>query len=167
MGNWMHPNKTERRDWRRFVKSLDHAVRRCVLDNDYAPWKIYRLTSRSGQKLQRVVISSFIAPNEAPRDWSCPAHDRCGCEPELFDEVTLTVLVSGKFNIVGQERRVGPVLTTQLEECDPPAPDDVVGNAKLTKEEARLPKAELNKLLAERAWILKPYKNVGKNRRPI
>lgn len=43
------------------------------------------------------------------------------------EDGTCTVIVSGQFNLVTFERRVFGIKPEDLEECDPPGPDEPVG----------------------------------------
>lgn len=55
---------------------------------------------------------------------------------------TVTVNVTGEFNFVAFERRVFGIDPATLTECDPPVPDELVGSADMTIEEAKAMLAE-------------------------
>lgn len=92
--------------WRAWVAERPEAVR--LVAERFEPWTLYRLKN-SGN---RVVVQSF--QETAP--------------------VTMTVMVSGRFNAVMFERRVFGVEPEDLEPCDLPAPDEPLG-AVLTEDE--------------------------------
>lgn len=74
----------------------------------FEPWKLYRMKSTG----QRVVVYSFADA----------------------DPVTLTVGVLAEFNLLAMERRVFGIDPDDLEECDLPGSDEIVGAA-MTQEE--------------------------------
>jgi hypothetical protein len=99
------PTKKQQDGYRKWVKKLPKKVR--AVAERFDIWTLYRLKS-SGD---RVMLQSFDGDG------------------------TLTVAVSGKFNLVIAERQVFGVPPDDLEECDLPAPDEKLG-ALMTTEEA-------------------------------
>jgi hypothetical protein len=81
----------------------------------FLPWKLYKLKS-SGH---RVTIYSIGEPIEAGKT------------------LTFTVNVLGKYNRVAFERRVFGIPPDDLEECDLPGPDEVLGSDDMTIEEVQ------------------------------
>lgn len=114
--NIIDPTPEEASDWTQWVASRPPRVRDAIDSKSFAPWKLYRLKS-SGH---RVLIHSF----DEPEDDTLP--------------VTARVDVLGRFNAVLMERRVFGVLPEDLEECDLPAADEVLGSLGMDPKDARL-----------------------------
>ena len=93
------PTKTQEKRYRQWVRKLPKKAR--ALAERFDIWTLYRLKS-SGD---RVTLHSFN------------------------DDGTITVIVSGKFNLVMFERQVFGIAPDDLEECDLPAADEPVGAA--------------------------------------
>ena len=108
MANFYEPTADNIEDWARWLKDRPAIVREAAIK--LLPWKLYRL---SGQ--HRVVIVSYD-------------------EPKNGDPVTLTVAVTGKFNLVEFDRQVFGVKPEDLEECELPALGEPVGTL-MTAEE--------------------------------
>lgn len=100
------PTKKQQEGYRQWVSKLPKNVR--AIAERFDIWTLYRLKS-SGD---RVTLHSFDGDG------------------------TLTVIVSGKFNLVMFERQVFGIAPDNLEECDLPAADEPVGAALTSKEAA-------------------------------
>jgi hypothetical protein len=112
MANIYEPSNKQRALWRKFLKSRPAAVR--AVAERFAPWKLYRLMRGP----QRVVVVAF---------------------DELKDgSITVRVDVRAEFNFVLFERQVFGIKPEDLEECELPGPDEMLGSA-LTPEQASDP----------------------------
>lgn len=99
------PTKKQETGYRRWVRKLPEPAR--ALAERFDPWTLYLLKSTG----HRVMIQSFS------------------------DDGTMTVIVSGKFNLVLHEREVFGISADDLEECDLPAAGEQLGAA-LSRAEA-------------------------------
>jgi hypothetical protein len=88
-------------EYARFVASCPPHV--AAVARRFDPWSLYRMKSTK----QRVTVYSF------------------GEKPD--GSVTLTVAVTGRFNVVDFDRRVFGIEPDDLESCELPAPDEQVG----------------------------------------
>ena len=109
--NIYEPSKENRAAWDDWVETRPACVREVIEKFGFEPWKLYRLKSNG----HRVTIRSIDEPENGPP--------------------TLQVYVSGDFNFVAFERTVFGVKPEDLEECDLPAPSEVLGSANMTPEE--------------------------------
>lgn len=148
MANWTEPTEERQREWDEWVAARPESLRE--LGRRFKPWKVYRLTARDGTPQQRVRIISFVEPDGVVGHGCGHGGHGCGCVSEKFAEPTLTVFVDKRFNLVAHERRVGPILASQLEECDLPKLGELVGSAELTPAEIALPASLRNELLMRR-----------------
>lgn len=83
-----------------WVATRPETVRKVAIN--FRPWRLYRMASTG----QRVTVYSF---------------------GESQDRVTLTVIVSGKYNLTDFERNVFGINPDDLSECDLPTPDEPTG----------------------------------------
>lgn len=117
MANWFEPSNEDRAEWAEWVSEHPKQVR--AVAEKFEPWKLYRRKSSS----HRVTIVSF----DQPKDESQP--------------VTLKVHVSRDFNLVAFERTVFGILPEDLEECELPGQDELLGSANLDPESFRPPRS--------------------------
>ena len=103
-------DEESRQSWAEWVASRPEKIR--AVAEKLFPWKLYRMKG-SGH---RVTLYSI--------------------DEEESGKISLQVDVTGEFNFVAFERRVFGVDPDDLEECDLPAPDDPLGSANMTPEEA-------------------------------
>jgi hypothetical protein len=97
---FLTPTKKLEAEWRRWVRSLpDEKARETGEKVD--PWTLYRIKSTG----QRASVSS------------------------IFEDGTLSMVVSAEFNLVLFECRVFGILLDDIEECDLPDPSEPVGSA--------------------------------------
>ena len=97
MAKIMEWDEQEKQEWEEWVKSRPEVIQN--LAKRFPPYNLYRLKT-SGH---RVVIYSYS------------------------EDETLTVKVSGEFNLITFERQVFGIKPENLEECDIPSPDEKVG----------------------------------------
>jgi len=102
--------------WDAWVTKRPHAVKGMIANYRLDPWTLYRLKSTS----QRVYLMSFN------------------------DNGTVKVAVTGEFNLVTHERAVFGIDPADLEECDLPHADELLGSLEL-------PVAEIKRLMMEGA----------------
>lgn len=91
------PTAKDVKEWRAWVRSLPPKPR--AVAERFEPWRLYRLKDTG----DRVTFYS------------------------VADDGTLTVVVSGAFNVVVFDRRVFGIDPDNLEECDLPGPNELVG----------------------------------------
>lgn len=103
MSRFQDPTNEQIAAWNEWVASRPESVR--VVAERFDPWTLYRMRSTG----HRVTLYSF---GEAP-DGS----------------VTLTVNVTGEFNLVTFDRQVFGIAPDDLEECDLPSADESTGAA--------------------------------------
>jgi hypothetical protein len=125
------PTKKQQDGYRKWVRALPKRPREIAERFDV--WTLYRLKDTG----DRVTIASFC------------------------DDGTLTVVVSGKFNLIDFERRVFGIPPEDLEECDLPAPDEKLG-ALMTSEEARDNIDALRVRARPDLWVMEDGKAVRK-----
>ena len=101
MANVYEPSKQQRATYERWVSERPSPVR--VVAERVKPWKLYKLRS-SGHL---VVLYSFDEHDDGT--------------------VTLKVDVTGRFNALAFERRGVGIDPDDIEECDLPGEDDLVG----------------------------------------
>lgn len=94
------------RAWKAWVRKLPKAARAAA--ERFDPWTLYRLKTTG----DRVTVCSFA------------------------DDATVTVIVSGRWNLVLFDRQVFGIQPDELEECDLPGPDEMVGTV-LTQDQAK------------------------------
>lgn len=112
MANWYEPTPEQVSDWTKWVTTCPSQIRDLILARDFAFWKLYRL-KRSGH---RVTIFAFS-------------------EHLDNDKVTLKVSATGQFNRIAFDRIVFGIPPDELEECELPGSDELLG-AEMTQEEA-------------------------------
>ena len=100
---YVQPTAEQLAAWRAYVADLPEAVR--TVAEHYDPWTLYRLKSTN----QRVFLLAFFDPDD-------------------HGKVTCRVAVTGEFNLVTHERAVFGIDPDDLEECDLPAPDEMLGS---------------------------------------
>ena len=105
MARYMNPTEEQEKEWQQWISQRPDKVRKIIEDNDFNPWTLYKLKG-SGH---RVFITKFDEREDG--------------------EVTLSVGVTGEFNAVLSERQVFGVPIDDLEECDLPDNDEILGNA--------------------------------------
>lgn len=108
MARYVDPTPEQEAGYREWLAERPAHVR--AVAERFDPWSLYRLKS-SGH---RVTVYSF--------------------GEEAGGKVTLTVNVTGEFNVVSFARRVFGIDPDDLEPCELPAPDEPVG-AVLVQEE--------------------------------
>ncbi len=104
MARYHTPTAEQEQAWREWVETRPPVVR--TIAERFDPWTLYRLNTTG----QRVTLHS------------------------ISEDGTVTVNVLGDFNFVVNERAVFGINPDHLEECDLPAPDEVLGSV-LTDEE--------------------------------
>lgn len=121
------PTKKQERGWRRWVERLP-ATARAVAER-FDPWTLYWLKPAE----QRVTLYS------------------------VNDNGTLTVTVSGRFNLVLFERQVFGIDPDDLSECDLPAEEEAMGVVApdLSLDEMRV-------LVRPDLWVMRDGKAVRK-----
>ena len=100
---YVEPTAEHLAAWRTYVADLPPAVR--AIAERYDPWTLYRLKDTG----QRVFLLSFF-------------------DPDANGKVTCRVAVTGEFNLVTHERAVFGIDPADLEECDLPRADEVLGS---------------------------------------
>jgi hypothetical protein len=101
MANIEEPTEEMRASYQQWVATRPECVR--VVAERFEPWALYRMKSTG----QRVVILSFGEAED--------------------DTVTLTVYISGEFNLTLFNRQVFGIKPDDLEPCDLPPKDEPVG----------------------------------------
>jgi hypothetical protein len=99
MARFMEPTDKQERGWAKWVHEQPPKVR--AIAKRFDPWTLYRLKTTN----QRVILLSISENN------------------------TITVAVTGQFNLVTHERQVFGINPDDLEPCDLPAEDEMVGSA--------------------------------------
>jgi hypothetical protein len=125
------PTKKQQEGYRKWVRRLPKKVR--AVAERFDIWTLYRLKS-SGS---RVMIRSF------------------DCDG------TLTVIVSGEFNLTLVEQHVFGVPPDDMEECDLPAAGEALG-ALMTTEEAVDNLDAMRVLIRPDLWVMEDGKAVRK-----
>jgi hypothetical protein len=92
-----NPSKKQKAQWRKWVAERPRKVRKVA--ERFDPWSLYRMKSTG----QRVTIRGF------------------------YEDGTLSVTVSGRFNLTLFERYVFGIDPADLEPCDLPGPTEAVG----------------------------------------
>jgi hypothetical protein len=110
MARFKQPASEQEVAWKRWVAAQPEAVRKVA--ERFDPWTLYRLKTTN----HRVSVVSFNAGTES--------------------EVTLTVAVTGDFNLVDFERQAVGIKPADLEECALPGPHEKVGSL-LTHQEVK------------------------------
>jgi hypothetical protein len=103
MSRWYEPTPEQVEGYRKWVEGRPVSVRRVIEQYGLAPWNLYRLAD-TGQRVYLLSLST---------------HDD--------GTVSLTVAVSGKFNLLFSERSVFGIKPEDLTECELPPPDELVG----------------------------------------
>lgn len=101
------PTPEEEQGWKDWLAEPGREAIREVASR-FDPWTLYRLKTTG----QRVFIMSFSEPGEDGK-------------------VRCRVGVSGEYNLLTFERAVFGIDTDDLEECDPPNADELVGSLDL------------------------------------
>jgi hypothetical protein len=122
------PAKAERA-WKRWVRGRPPNVR--AVAERFDPWSLYRMKSTG----QRVTVESFSAHEDG--------------------RVTLTVLVSGEFNLVAFERQVFGIDPNDLEPCELLSANDPVGSV-LTTEQVAENRDALRVMVRPDLWVMGP-----------
>ena len=112
MANHFEPTDEDRKSWEAWVDARPQALRDVIRARGFAPWTLYRMAS-SGH---RVFIYSYAISNALPY------------------EISLQVVVLGKYNLVKMERCVFGIAPDDLTECELPLPGEPIG-VTLTPEE--------------------------------
>lgn len=107
------PTPEQERLWQEWLNEPGREAIREVASR-FNPWTLYRLKTTG----QRVYILSFSDPGEDGK-------------------VRCRIGVSGEFNLITFERDVFGVDTGDLEECDLPGPDELLGTLELPIEEIK------------------------------
>lgn len=131
MARFIEPRGKQERHWRIWVSTRPPKVR--AIAERFDPWSLYRMRTTG----QRVTIRSFA------------------------DDGTVSVAVTGQFNAVLHDAEVFGVNPDDLEECDLPGPDEVLGAA-MTTEEVEENLDEMRVLVRPDLWTMGPD---GKARR--
>lgn len=104
------PTPEEEQWWKEWLADPERALIREAASR-LDPWTLYRLKTTG----QRVFLISFN-------------------DPPPGGKVTCKVGVSGEFNLISHERAVFGIDPDDLEECDLPGPDELVGSLDLPVE---------------------------------
>lgn len=104
MAHYIEPTPDQQRAWREWVAERPPVVRRIA--ERFDPWTLYRLKTTN----QRVTLLS------------------------ISEDHTVTVAVTGEFNLVMHDRQVFGINPDDLEPCDLPPPDAKLGTM-LTEQE--------------------------------
>lgn len=104
MARFVQPTPEQERGWKEWVASRPPIVR--VIAERFEPWSLYRMKS-TDQVVNVVGFSEGVENGTVT--------------------VTVTVNVSGDFNLVLHERTVFGIAPDDLEPCDVPDPDEVTG----------------------------------------
>jgi hypothetical protein len=104
MARLIEPSAEQEAAWKEWVETRPPGVREVA--ERFEPWSLYRLKSTG----QRVTLRSIASDG------------------------TVTVNVTGQFNLVTHERAVFGIDPDDLEPCDPPPPGEPVGSA-MTQQE--------------------------------
>ncbi len=107
MAKIYEPTEDMQATWQEFLASRPDSVR--LVAQRFTPWTLYKL--KGGH---RVIVRSF--------------------DEHVDGTVTLTVNVTGDFNLVAFDRSVFGVDPNELEECELPAEGEILGTA-LTPDE--------------------------------
>jgi hypothetical protein len=126
------PTKKQQEGYAKFVRKLPKKVRKVAERFDI--WTLYKLKGTG----DRVTIAAFA------------------------NDGTLTVIVSGKFNLLMAERKVFGIEPDELEECDLPAADEPLG-AVLTNREFRDNLDAMRVLVRPDLWAMEDGKAVRKH----
>ena len=110
MANVYEPTEEQKSQRAKWVAERPDAVR--AVAERFQPWKLYRMRSTG----HRVTVHSYGEGENG--------------------SVTLTVNVTGKYNLLAFERRVFGIDPDDLSECDLPGADEPVGSADLSIEDA-------------------------------
>lgn len=103
MANHREPTPENEASYEAWVSKLPEVVQSVA--RRFRPWKLYRLKTTG----QRVTVYAFGEPSEAGKS------------------VSLTVIVSARYNLLTFERQVFGIDPDDLEECELPGPDEPVG----------------------------------------
>lgn len=101
MARIVEPTPEQERKWKKWVEGRPENVRSVA--ERFDPWSLYRLKSTG----QRVTVYSF--------------------GEEKDGSVTLTVDITGEFNYIVFDRQVFGIDPNDLEPCDLPAADELLG----------------------------------------
>jgi len=129
MARVMEPTAEQEAGYRAWVASRPDAVR--LVAEQFDPWSLYRLKT-SGH---RVTVASFGEGEDG--------------------SVTLTVNVLADYNLVMFERQVFGIAPTDLEPCDLPRPDEVIGAA-LSQHEVTQNLDALRVIARPDLWVMDP-----------
>jgi hypothetical protein len=99
MARFIGPTPEQEQVWKEWVASRPDSVR--AVAERFEPWSLYRMKSTG----QRVTIAS------------------------IFEDGTLSVNVTGEFNCVMMDRRVFGINPDDLEPCDLPDENEIIGTA--------------------------------------
>ncbi len=97
MAHWMEPTDEAKQSWSDWVASRPDSVRKVA--ERLNPWTLYKLKSTG----QRVTVYSFS------------------------EDGTVTVNVTGEFNLITFDRQVFGISPNDLEECDLPSSNEATG----------------------------------------
>lgn len=125
------PTEAQEKGFRKWVRSRPKKVR--AVAERFDIWTLYRLKDTG----DRVTLHAFA------------------------NDGTVTVIVSGRFNLVMFEREVFGINPNDLEECDLPTADEPVGAA-LSPKEAADSLDELRVLVRPDLWTMEDGKAVRK-----
>lgn len=103
MANHREPAPEDITNWEAWIATLPARVQ--PVARRFPPWGLYRLKTTG----HRVTVYAFGEPKTEEQP------------------VTVSVLVTGKFNLLTFERQVFGIDTDDLEPCDLPSPDEPVG----------------------------------------
>lgn len=140
------PTPEQEKLWQEWLNEPGREAIRKVASR-FEPWTLYKLKTTG----QRVYILSFSDPSRHRCDWCNgtggpvpPSGDpcnNCGGSGKVV-KVTCRVGVSGEFNLVTFERDVFGIDPKDLEECDLPGPDELLGTMELPVDEIKKLRAE-------------------------
>jgi hypothetical protein len=129
MANIFEPTAEQQAQWAEWVSSRPANVR--AVAERFNPWTLYRMKSTG----QRVTVYSFQEHKDGT------------------GTVTLTVNITGQFNVLIHDRQVFGIDPADLEPCELPKPEEIVGTL-LTPEEAESNLDALRVMVRPDLWEL-------------
>lgn len=125
MARFTEPKGKQQRHWRIWVSTRPATIR--AIAERFDPWSLYRLKTTG----QRVTVRAFA------------------------DDGTVSVAVTGQFNAVLFDTEVFGINPDDLEPCDLPGPDDVLG-AEMTQQDVTENLNELRVAVRPDLWVMGP-----------
>lgn len=110
MALFVQPTLEQRQLWAAWIAELPDCLQ--TVARHFNPWTLYRLITTE----QRVTVAAFHEPKYPG------------------GKVSLTVNVTGEFNLLTHDRAVFGIDPNHLVECDLPAPNELLGTMMTSKE---------------------------------